>query len=252
MPNTLYDALVAPHQNNASLLFRLKDRADWTYQDLLETAGRHAALLDSIGAGPGDRVAVQVQKSPEAIALYIACIQQGCVFLPLNTAYTAVEVEYFIGDAKPVVLVCDESSVVALNSIAKANNCNILTLNSDGTGALTTQAQTKSPRSEAHPRDEDDLSAILYTSGTTGRSKGAMLTHRNLLSNAVTLHKYWQFNDSDVLLHGLPIYHTHGLFVAINTMLLAGGSFIFLASFNTDDFIEYLPQSTTMMGVPTF
>ena len=252
MPNTLYDALIAPHHSNQSPLFRLKDKTDWTYQNLIQAAGRYASLLESIGAKPGDRVAVQVQKSVEAVALYIGCVQQGCVFLPLNTAYTPTEVEYFIGDAKPALLVCDESAETKLTPIAETNNCKVLTLNSDGAGTLSTQSQSLPVKLDSQARSEDDLAAILYTSGTTGRSKGAMLSHGNLLSNAITLHKYWQFTDKDVLLHGLPIYHTHGLFVATNTILLAGGSCIFLPSFNTDDFIEYLPQSTTMMGVPTF
>ena len=256
MPNTLYDALIAPHQSNQNRLFKFADRPDWSYQDLIRNADRFAATLESIGAKPGDRVAAQVEKSPEAIALYVGCVQQGCVFLPLNTAYTPAEVEYFISDAKPVLLVCDESAESKLCTIAESNDCQTLTLNSDGTGSLSQTAQSLIAPAGSKPqvavRGEDDLAAILYTSGTTGRSKGAMLTHRNLLSNAVTLHKYWQFTDKDVLLHGLPIYHTHGLFVATNTMLLAGGSFILLPSFSIDDFIKYLPQSTTMMGVPTF
>lgn len=252
MANTLYDALIAPHKTTAKTLLHLKDRPDWSYQDLIETAGRFAALLESTGAKPGDRIAVQVDKSPEAIALYTACMQQACVFLPLNTAYTPVEVEYFIGDAKPALLVGDESMETKLRSIADSHSCQLLTLNSDGSGSLTDRAKSLDPLTTAHPAGDDDLAAILYTSGTTGRSKGAMLSHHNLLSNAVTLKEYWQFTDKDVLLHGLPIYHTHGLFVATNTLLLAGGSFNFLPAFNNDDFIHYLPQSTTMMGVPTF
>ena len=252
MPNTLYDALIAPHKANSKTLLHLKDRPDWSYLDLIETAGRYATLLDSIGAKPGDRVAVQVNKSPEAIALYLACVQQSCVFLPLNTAYTPAEVEYFIGDAKPVLLVGDESAETRLRSIANSHNCQMLTLNSDGGGSFDQQAKSLEPTTAAQPAADDDLAAILYTSGTTGRSKGAMLTHHNLLSNAVTLKDYWQFTDTDVLLHGLPIYHTHGLFVATNTILLAGGSCNFLSAYNSDDFIHYLPKSTTMMGVPTF
>ncbi len=252
MTNFLYDALLAPHRNNPSVLFRLKDRTDWSYQDLIRSAGKIAAMLDSIGTSPGDRVAAQVHKSPEALALYIACVQYGYVYLPLNTAYTPSEIDYFVSDAKPAVLVCDSSAADGLRATTESNHCQLLTLDIDGTGTLTRQADTVTAATEAKPRDKDDLAAILYTSGTTGRSKGAMLTQRNLLSNAVTLHEYWQFTDKDVLLHGLPIYHTHGLFVATNTILLAGGSMIFLSSFNIDDYIEYLPKATTMMGVPTF
>ncbi len=252
MANVLYDALLAPHQTNDKPLLLLKDREDLSYQDLIKRAAQYAAQLAAMGAKAGDRVAVQVHKSAEAIALYAACLQHGCIFLPLNTAYTASEVEYFITDAKPAVLVCDDANKVSLQSIADANSCQLATLNADGGGSLHQQASTLAPAEYIAPRDADDLAAILYTSGTTGRSKGAMLTHRNLLSNTVTLIDYWQITDSDVLLHGLPIYHTHGLFVATNTTLLAGASCIFLPSFNTDDFINYLPQSTMMMGVPTF
>ena len=176
MPNTLYDALIAPHKANSKTLLHLKDRPDWSYLDLIETAGRYATLLGSIGAKPGDRVAVQVDKSPEAIALYMACVQQSCVFLPLNTAYTPAEVEYFIGDAKPVLLVGDESAETKLRSIANSHNCQMLTLNSDGGGSFDQQAKPLEPTTTAQPAADDDLAAILYTSGTTGRSKGAMLT----------------------------------------------------------------------------
>ena len=252
MANALYNALITPHNGTSKTLLHLKDRPDWSYRDLIETAGRYAALLASIDAKPGDRVAVQVHKSPEAIALYVGCMQQGCVFLPLNTAYTPTEVEYFIGDAKPVLIVGDQSTESKLRSVADSHNCKLLTLNSDGSGSFSDEAKSQIATTKAQPRTKDDLAAILYTSGTTGRSKGAMLSHHNLLSNAVTLKDYWQFTDTDVLLHGLPIYHTHGLFVATNTLLLAGGSFNFLPAFSNDDFIHYLPQSTTMMGVPTF
>ena len=252
MANPLYDALIAPHTGNKSPLFLLNGRDDWSYLDLIQTAGQYAALLDSLGAAPGDRIAVQVHKSPEAIALYISCVQQGLVFLPLNTAYTPAEIEYFVGDAKPAVLVCDQSAESALQAIATSNDCQILTMNKAGDGTLASKASTFCALQPAVAREADDLAAILYTSGTTGRSKGAMLTQRNLLSNAQTLTEFWHFTSDDVLLHALPIYHTHGLFVAINTLLLAGGKFIFMPSFNIDEVINALPQSTTMMGVPTF
>ncbi len=252
MANVLYDALLAPHQTNDKPLLLLKDQEALRYQDLIKLAAQYAAQLSAIGAKAGDRVAVQVHKSAEAIALYAGCLQRGCIFLPLNTAYTASEVEYFVTDAKPVILVCDDANRDALQPIADANSCQLATLNADGSGSFHQQASALAPTKHIEPRGADDLAAILYTSGTTGRSKGAMLTHRNLLSNTVTLVDYWQISDSDVLLHGLPIYHTHGLFVATNTTLLAGASCIFLPSFNTDDFVNYLPQSTMMMGVPTF
>ncbi len=258
MANVLYDALFAPQSDNDKVFLKTRIGPDFSYRDIVALAGQYAALLEGLGAQPGDRVAVQVNKSPQAIAVYAACLKCGCVFLPLNTAYTATEIEYFIGDATPAVFICDESNENALQPIAKNHPCKLLTLNADGSGSFSEQAtayplsSSSTPDNQVRPRDGEDLAAILYTSGTTGRSKGAMLTHRNLLSNAVTLVDYWQFTENDVLLHGLPIYHTHGLFVATNTLLLAGGTCIFLPSFNVDDYIELLPQSTSMMGVPTF
>lgn len=252
MANVLFDALFAPHKTSDKPFLLGRNQQNHTFRQITELAGRFATLLSSLGAKSGDRVAVQVEKSPQAVALYAACLQQGLVFLPLNTAYTATEIDYFIGDAKPAVFVCDVANKSDLQAIADANKCHLLTMGADGTGSLTQQAQALSVTETATDRGGEDLAAILYTSGTTGRSKGAMLTHRNLLSNAITLKDYWHFTESDVLLHGLPIYHTHGLFVAMNTILLAGSSCIFLPAFNLDDFIERLPDATSMMGVPTF
>ncbi len=252
MANVLYDALLAVHKTNDKTFLRLNDQQQISYRDLITLAATYSALLTALGAKANDRVAVQVDKSAEAIALYAACLQTGCVFLPLNTAYTASEVEYFISDAKPTVLVCDNRAEQSLTPIAESQNCSVVTLNADGSGSLQQRASELAPATRVQERGDDDLAAILYTSGTTGRSKGAMLSHRNLLSNTITLVDYWQITDADVLLHGLPIYHTHGLFVATNTMLKAGASCIFLPAYNTDDFIKYLPQATVMMGVPTF
>jgi len=252
MGNHLYDALLAPHLSNTKTLLFTKERGKITYQNLLRKAAQFAGVLQAAGVNPGDRVAVQIEKSPQAVALYMACIQTGGVFVPLNTAYTATEVDYFVNDAKPTVLVCDRSAEAALKPIAEQNNSRLFTLDADGSGTLTDLAKQTVEFNDVVQRNKDDLAAILYTSGTTGRSKGAMLTHNNLLSNAQVLVDYWKVVESDVLLHGLPIYHTHGLFVAINTIVLAGGSSIFLDQFDVDDFIHYLPQSTVMMGVPTF
>ena len=252
MTNVLYDALFTPHRLSKKAFLILKDGTELSYQQLIDLASRYASLLDSMQAKPGDRVAVQIEKSAEAMALYAGCLQKGCVFLPLNTAYTPAEVEYFVKDARPAVLVCDQNAEASLQPIAQIHGCKLATLNADGSGTFSQQASTLPPMSGIEPREAEDLAAILYTSGTTGRSKGAMLTHSNLLSNAQTLVDYWQFKQSDVLLHSLPIYHTHGLFVATNTVLLCGASCLFLPSFNTDDVIQLLPEATTMMGVPTF
>ncbi|KQZ94117.1 malonyl-CoA synthase [Mesorhizobium sp. Root157] len=252
MPNVLYDALLAPHQGNPKPFLYLKDGAVVSYDAFLKLSARIAHVLRDHGVKPGDRVAVQVKKSPQALALYAACIQAGAIFLPLNTAYTPTEVEYFVGNAEPGLVVCDEAAREALTPIAKKAGALLLTLDGDGKGTLADEAAARDERFETVPRGEDDLAAFLYTSGTTGRSKGAMLTHRNLLSNARSLVEAWRFDENDVLLHALPIFHTHGLFVACNVILLAQGSMIFLPSFQIDEMIEWLPKATSMMGVPTF
>ncbi|OQM74249.1 malonate--CoA ligase [Manganibacter manganicus] len=252
MPNLLYDALFAPHQGSSKPLLYLKDGAVVSYDAFLRQAARIANALTDHGVKPGDRVAVQVRKSAEALALYAACIRSGAIFLPLNTAYMPNEVEYFVGNARPALVVCDSDAHAALAPIAKAAGARLLTLDGDGKGTLTDEAERCSDHFETVPRGADDLAALLYTSGTTGRSKGAMLTQANLLSNARSLVEAWRFTDKDVLLHALPIFHTHGLFVACNVTLLAGGAMIFLPSFQVDEIIEYLPRATSMMGVPTF
>jgi malonyl-CoA/methylmalonyl-CoA synthetase len=248
----LYDALFAPHESSDRPFLFSPDGSILTYDAFLRLAARIAHILQDQGVKAGDRVAVQVKKSPEALALYAACIQAGAVFLPLNTAYTPNEVDYFVGNAEPGLVVCDPASSASLESIVVKAGARLLTLGSDGKGTLTEEAAHRPDRFETVPRGADDLAALLYTSGTTGRSKGAMLSHDNLLSNAKSLVEAWRFTADDVLLHALPIFHTHGLFVACNVMLLAGGSMIFLPSFHADEIIAWLPKATSMMGVPTF
>jgi malonyl-CoA/methylmalonyl-CoA synthetase len=221
-----------------------------TYGDYWELAGMLANALAAHGVTRGARVAVQVEKSVEALALFLACARRGAVFLPLNTAYTVAELAYFIGDAEPSLIVCSPAQEAALADLARGRA--LLTLDGDGKGSLTAAAARASPTFKDVLSNWDDLAAILYTSGTTGRSKGAMLSHGNLASNALSLVEAWRFTEQDVLLHALPIYHTHGLFTASNTMLLSGGQMIFRRKFDANDVIERLPQATTMMGVPTF
>jgi malonyl-CoA/methylmalonyl-CoA synthetase len=220
---------------------------------MLALSGRMANILVLRGVEPGDRVAVQVEKSPEALILYLATLRAGAVYLPLNTGYTLAELDYFIGDAEPRLVVCDPTRREALGGVTRTRGVGALeTLGVHGGGSLTDAIASAPPDFADVPRDEDDLAAILYTSGTTGRSKGAMITHRNLASNALTLAECWRFTADDVLLHALPIYHTHGLFTAFNTMLMAGASMIFLPKFDADEVIRLLPRATVMMGVPTF
>jgi malonyl-CoA/methylmalonyl-CoA synthetase len=220
---------------------------------MLERTGRLANILVMRGVEPGDRVAVQIEKSPENLLLYLAVLRAGAVFLPLNTAYTTAELDYFIGDAEPKLVVCDPKRRDGLAEIARKHGVAALeTLDANGKGSLI-DASASAPADFADvPRTPDDLAAILYTSGTTGRSKGAMLSHRNLGSNAEVLVDYWRFTSKDVLLHVLPIYHTHGLFVACNVVMLAGASMLFLPKFDAEEAMRLLPRVTTMMGVPTF
>ncbi len=224
-----------------------------TYADYWSLAGQMANVLAAHGVRRGDRVAVQVEKSIEGLALFLACARLGAVLLPLNAAYTVAELDYFIGDAEPALVVCTTARADAIGTLASKHGClALLTLDADGKGSFMA-ASNGQPRSFMDARTGwDDLIAILYTSGTTGRSKGAMLTHGNLASNALALAEAWQFTAADVLYHALPVYHTHGLFTASNTMLMSGGRMIFRAKFDANDAITRLPQATAMMGVPTF
>ena len=222
----------------------------WTYDDLILGAGRLANALLARGVAPGDRVAAQVDKSVNALVLYLACLRAGAVYLPLNTAYTPAEVEYFVGDSEPAMVVCDPEKRDAI--AAFAGRAAVETLDRRGAGSLPTLADGQSHAFPTALVETDDLAAILYTSGTTGRSKGAMLTHGNLVSNALALRETWQFTADDVLLHALPIYHTHGLFVASNVVFLSDASMLFLPKFDAEEVMKLLPRASAMMGVPTF
>ncbi len=224
-----------------------------TYGDLARQSAQYANTLQTLGIAPGDRVAVQVEKSPEAILLYLACLRAGAVFLPLNTAYTPNEVDYFLSDSGATLFVCDPARRDALLGVAqKAGVKHVESLGIAADGSLAERAAKASEAFSDVARGPDDLAAILYTSGTTGRSKGAMLTHNNLASNALSLRDTWRFTADDVLIHALPIYHTHGLFVAMNVLLLAGGSMFFLSKLDADEMLRLMPRATVMMGVPTF
>ena len=246
--NYLFDGLLRGRESDARVLLDVPGAGNWSYAELVALSGRLANLLQAAGVGPGDRVAVQVQKSPVAIALYLATVRAGGVFLPLNTAYTRAEVSYFLDDAEPAVLVCESRREAEFEGV----DATLYSLDGDGNGSLTRAAESLAAEFDNVERAADDLAAILYTSGTTGLSKGAMLSHDNLLSNALTLVDYWQFSGDDVLLHALPIFHTHGLFVATNIMLVVGGSMIFLARFDVEQMLAQLSRATSMMGVPTF
>jgi malonyl-CoA/methylmalonyl-CoA synthetase len=223
-----------------------------SYGELVSRAGQIANVLVDRGVKPGDRVAAQAEKSVTGLVLYLATVRAGAVYLPLNTAYTLNELEYFITDAEPSVVVCDPSKAAGIGAIAAKVGARVETLGPDGKGTLADAAAKAQTEFATVPRADDDLAAILYTSGTTGRSKGAMLTHGNLASNSLALVDYWRFTDKDVLIHALPIYHTHGLFVASNVTLFARASMIFLPKFDPEAIIKLMARATVLMGVPTF
>lgn len=225
----------------------------YSYADALGTTERIAGALKQLGVKPGDRVAVQVDKSPEAILLYLATLRMGGVYLPLNTGYTADEIGYFLGDAEPALFVCQPAALESARAVASETGCPcVQTLGTDADGSLMDVVASAEAFTGIEQRSDDDLAAILYTSGTTGRSKGAMLTHKNLSSNGKSLVEAWRFTENDRLIHALPIFHTHGLFVACNVILIAGGSLYFLSKFDVDTIIAAMPEGTALMGVPTF
>ena len=224
----------------------------YTWRDLDRASARIANLLASLKLPEGSRVAVQVEKSVEAMALYLATLRAGYVFLPLNTAYQSAEIEYFIGNAEPAVVVCSPGNFGWVSKIAfTLGTQHVFTLGDDRTGSLLERAAHHGDEHQAVSRSADDLAAILYTSGTTGRSKGAMLTHGNMLSNAVMLKDYWGWKKGDVLIHALPIFHVHGLFVAIHGALINGSKMIWMAKFDPKAVIAAMPRATVFMGVPT-
>ena len=261
------DAVAAARGTQACWI--VPDRGDWSFTDLRTQAAQHSHALRAAGVQPGDRVLVQAEKSPEFLLLYLGCLRAGAVLVPLNTAYTEAEVRYFALDCEPRLMVCDPTHAVRLADVAQACGARLVTLDAEGRGSWM-EFVAAAPRAADGPRtpmaggeystvDEgptlrrpDDLAAIVYTSGTTGRSKGAMLTHGNLEANARTLVALWRFGADDVLLHALPTYHVHGLFIATHCALLAGATTRLLPRFDAATVLALLPQSTVLMGVPTY
>ncbi len=221
------------------------------YADLDALTSQWAQALTGLGGKPGDRIVVQVEKSVENIFLYLASLRAGLVYVPLNTAYTAAELDYFIGDAEPAIIICDPAREDAIAPLA--GEAKLVTMDAAGRGSLAEHvALALTAPFETVERQPDDLAAILYTSGTTGRAKGAMLSHRNLASNALVLKDYWRWQPGDVLIHALPIYHVHGLFVALHGALLNGSTMLFHKAFDAGAVLADLPRATVLMGVPTF
>jgi len=249
--NHLFDAIRRAAAPQAAFIETAAGKR-WTYADMLAFSGRVAGALVALGVKPGDRVAAQVEKSPEALMLYLACLRAGAVYLPLNTGYTLAELDYFIGDAEPSLVVCAPESSQDIAPLAQRYKARVETLDAQGGGSLLALAQRQDSDFADVARAADDLAAILYTSGTTGQPKGAMLTHDNLRSNAVALRDTWHYTRDDKLIHALPIFHTHGLFVATNVTLLSGASILLLPKFDADDVLKHMQTATVLMGVPTF
>ena len=251
--NNLFAALRAAFPKDLdAVAIETDNDLNYSWRDLDRATAMIANLLASLNLPAGSRIAVQVEKSVEAVMLYLATLRAGYVFLPLNTAYQSAEIEYFIGNAEPAVVVCSSKNFGWVSKIAfKAGTQNVFTLDDDRTGSLLARAAHCSDQHEVAIRTQDDLAAILYTSGTTGRSKGAMLSHCNMLSNALVLKDYWGWKPGDVLIHALPIFHVHGLFVALHGALINGSKMIWMAKFDPQRVVKKLPEATVFMGVPT-
>ena len=249
--NYLYNILFKENELNEKP-FLINSQQEVSFKNFHEIVNCISNLFTKNGLLPGDRVAVQADKNNLQLALYVATVKAGGVYLPLNTGYTTSELQYFIDDAEPKIIIVDNTKKESIEKISSGKQTVIYTLNQDESGTLRENIIGLSKKFTPINRDKDDLAAILYTSGTTGKSKGAMLTHINLASNAQVLKDAWKFSADDVLLHMLPIYHTHGLFVACNLLSLVGGSMIFLKKFDVHEAIKWIPKVTTMMGVPTF
>ena len=235
------------------LALKTTDTTALTYGELFERSARAAHALFGLGVRPGDRVAAQIEKSTDAIVVALACLRAGAVLVPLNTAYTLAELEYFLSDAEPALTLCRPDWLGPVRTLAhKLGLRGVESLGVARDGTFAEKIAAASPVFETVPRASDDLAAILYTSGTTGRSKGAMLTHENLSSNALTLIDCWRFTSADLLIHALPVFHTHGLFVAVNVALMSGATMIFMNRFDPDAVIMAMPEATSLMGVPTF
>ena len=244
--------IVSKIKNNKKLFLEEKNKNSYKYSEIQTSSAKYANLLSELGVAKGDRVAIQTEKLVDCIWIYLAILRIGAIYLPLNTAYISDEIEYFLKDAKPKIFISSDVLSNKLQDKLQELNIKNETINSAGTGSLQRKLNDASIKFKDEFIKNDDIACILYTSGTTGKSKGAMITHGNLCSNALTLVKSWRFSEQDILLHALPIYHVHGLFVAINTVILSNASMIFLEKFDVDIVINELHNVTSLMGVPTY
>lgn len=253
MYNHLFDLLAAGQDKKSNHpLTMLPDGSDTTYNRFFDDVRRIVQVLIFSGLRPNDRVVMLANKSLDVIASYVGTVAAGGIYVPLNSSYTDSEVKYFIDDVKPTILICDQSRAPSLKALFKETSVRkILTLSKEGGGTLQKMWKENQP-SDAIERKKQDLAAILYTSGTTGKPKGAMLSHGCLASNSQTLVKLWRFTSKDRLIHALPVHHTHGLFVAVNVTLMSGATLMFMDRFDAQKIVKLIPNATTMMGIPTF
>lgn len=248
--NFLFDLIASKIPAPDKIFLQRFDGVSQTYAEFFGESARYAHALRKLGVEASDRVAIQIEKDPKFLAIYLACLRVGAIFLPLNGAYTPHEIGYFLSDAEPKIFICEPDRIENFNPGPATK-----ILAHDALTAMAAQQPKDFDNAERGPKD---LAAIVYTSGTTGRSKGAMLSHDNLASNALTLVDVWRFSADDVLIHALPLYHTHGLFVAVNIMLLCGGAMIFLPKFSASEILAAMGErperlrGTVLMGVPTF
>jgi malonyl-CoA/methylmalonyl-CoA synthetase len=253
MNNNIYKLFQSKFPADTKAVFLEHEQGNLLYSQIENETGQLTGLLKQLGVQKGARIIVQVEKSAEAVLLYLACLRTGAIFIPLNTAYTAQEVKYFMGDASPHLIVCRPQDLETISECAQELNVpHVMTLDDLGNGSLVDAKSSAPINHDTEHCEGNDIACILYTSGTTGRPKGAMLSHDNLSSNARVLHSYWHWQYGDVLLHALPIFHVHGLFVALHCALLNGSKVIFLSKFTLPAIKKNLPHSTVMMGVPTF
>lgn len=239
-------------ENHDRTLLSLPDGQTASYADAEHESARLARLLGELGCNPGDRVTVQAPKSPQLVWLYLACLRGGFIYHPLNDAYPAAELEYFLGDARPKLAICTPAREAEFRVLTQALDCQVLTLDADGSGSLPAAAAGMPPACIDANCGADAVAVLLYSSGTTGKPKGAMLTHGNLAANTATLIDAWGFTTQDRLLHMLPIYHAHGLFVGLGCALMSGAQLIFRPKFDPEEAVRALPGATVMMGIPTF
>ena len=247
MNSSLYASIDRVFENKSGSPCLHTGSETWKYSQVKSLTRSTAGALHQIGIQPRDRVLAQGGKCPQSLALYLACLQLGVIYVPLNTAYTQREIDYFISDTEPALFVAKEAS-----RLSNSYPFPVLSVDDQGIGTFADLVAQSTPYEHIEELESGDLAAILYTSGTTGRSKGAMLSHGNLVSNAMALIEYWNWQPNDVLLHALPIYHVHGLFVATHCALLTGTQVVWHEKFEVDRVLHDLPNCTVMMGVPTY